>query len=105
MTNAFSSQTYTFAYLARQTGGANGRFFVGNGNKLYGFHGGWKNIFHLEGWVADPRGNSDGSPAKLSNSKWDIVIIRRTPDGKSTINVNGLTYIKNKYGGQNFDNL
>ena len=72
----YTSASYTFFFVSRQTGGANGRVFIGNGNVLYGYWGGYKNCAHLEGWVAGPSVGSD--------TNWDIYTFVRTSSGSGS---------------------
>ena len=61
---------YTLFFVSRQTGGLNGRVFIGNVNKLYGYWGGYKNCIHLDtGWNIAPSTGSD--------TNWDLYRIRR----------------------------
>ncbi len=60
---------YTLFFVSRQTGGMNGRVFIGNGNKLYGYWGERKNCMHTEEWNIWPSTPSD--------TNWDLYRIRR----------------------------
>jgi len=96
------AEEYTFAFVARQTGGGGGftnnRFFVGSGNRLLGYWAGRKGVVHLEGW----QGSGNG-PA--SNDEWDLMILRRDADDKCTISRNGKVLQKNVNGGRDFNHL
>lgn len=60
---------YTLFFVSRQTGGLNQRFFIGNGNKSYGYRGSYKNCMHTEAWNISPTTGSD--------TNWDLYRIRR----------------------------
>ena len=72
---AYTSASYTFFFVSRQTGGTNRRVFIGNGNKLYGYWGGNKNSLYTEGWIAN---------LNSSDTAWDIYTIVRTSSGSGT---------------------
>ena len=71
----YTSASYTFFFVSRQTGGTNRRVFIGNGNKLYGYWGGNKNSLYTEGWIAN---------LNSSDTAWDIYTIVRTSSGSGT---------------------
>jgi hypothetical protein len=81
--SSYTSTTYTFFFVSRQTGGANGRVFIGNGNVLYGYWGGYKNAVYLEGWVA--------GPSTASDTNWDIYTFVRTSSGSGSFLRYGVT--------------
>ena len=72
---AYTSASYTFFFVSRQTGGTNRRVFIGNGNKLYGYWGGNKNSLYTEGWIVN---------LNASDTAWDIYTIVRTSSGSGT---------------------
>jgi hypothetical protein len=76
-----TSSTFSFFFVSRQTGGANGRVFIGDGNTLYGYWGGYKRIFYFEGWV--------GSANIGSDSSWDLISIVRQSSGAVEVYWNG----------------
>jgi hypothetical protein len=92
------SPVYTFVFLARQLKQRNGRFFVGNENRLLGYHGGKKGVVHLNGWQGSDRG-------LVSNDEWDLMVLKRNTNGKSTISRNGTILQKDVNGGQGFNGL
>ena len=71
----YTSASYTFFFVSRQTGGTNRRVFIGNGNRLYGYWGGNKNSLYTEGWIAN---------LNASDTAWDIYTIVRTSSGSGT---------------------
>ena len=73
---AYTSASYTFFFVSRQTGGTNRRVFIGNGNKLYGYWSGYKNQLYTEGWLTPQSPGSD--------TAWDIYTIVRTSSGSGT---------------------
>lgn len=75
-TSGYTSASYTMFFVSRQTGGTNRRVFIGNGNVLYGYWGGYKNAVYLEGWVAGPSTGSD--------TNWDIYTFVRTSSGSGS---------------------
>jgi len=64
---SFSVTSWSFFFVSRQTGGTNRRVFIGDGNKLYGYWGGYKNQLYQEGW------NTPQSP--VSDTSWDLYSI------------------------------
>jgi hypothetical protein len=64
---SFSVSSWSFFFVSRQTGGVNRRVFIGDGNKLYGYWGGYKNQLYQEGW------NTPQSP--VSDTSWDLYSI------------------------------
>lgn len=64
---SFSVTSWSFFFVSRQTGGTNRRVFIGDGNKLYGYWGGYKNQLYQEGW------NTPQSP--VSDTSWDVYSI------------------------------
>ena len=72
----YTSASYTFFFVSRQTGGTNRRVFIGNGNRLYGYWGGYKNQLYTEGWLTPQSPTSD--------TAWDIYTIVRTSSGSGT---------------------
>jgi hypothetical protein len=70
----YTSASFTFFFVSRQTGGSNQRVFFGNGNTLYGYWGGAKNQLYMEGWLSPV-----GTPA--SDTNWDIYTITRNSSG------------------------
>ena len=92
----YTSSSYTFFFVSRQTGGANGRVFIGNGNRLYGYWGGNKNSLYTEGWIVN---------ANSSDTNWDIYTIVRTSSGSgffSRYGVNLATYSSSGAGMDGF---
>jgi hypothetical protein len=83
MKNNIRADKYTLIFVTRQVGKTNRRFLIGNGNKLFGYWGGRKNILHVEGWLYDP----GAPPYKPSDSEWDLMIFRRSAAGKTTFNL------------------
>ena len=73
LSSAYTTASYTFFFVSRQTGGTNARVFIGNGNRLYGYWGGYKNQLYTEGWLTPQSPGSD--------TAWDIYTIVRTSAG------------------------
>ena len=71
----YTTAAYTFFFVSRQTGGTNGRVFIGNGNRLYGYWAGNKNSLYTEGWIVN---------LNASDTAWDIYTIVRTSAGAGT---------------------
>ena len=76
LSSAYTTASYTFFFVSRQTGGTNARVFIGNGNRLYGYWGGYKNQLYTEGWLTPQSPGSD--------TAWDIYTIVRTSAGAGT---------------------
>lgn len=76
---------YTMFFVSRQTGGANARVFTGDGNKLYGYHGGQKKRVHIEEWLV---GEGDGKSAP-SDTNWDLIRIKRDSANNGSLYWNG----------------
>ena len=86
----YTSASFTFFFVSRQTGGTNGRVFFGNGNTLYGYWGGYKNQLYMEGWLGGPYGTG-------SDTNWDIYTITRNSSGAGVFSRFGTTIAS--YGG------
>jgi hypothetical protein len=99
LNGSLKSQAYTLASVVRHTGKSNGRIISGNNNRLLGHWGGRKGIVHLDGWAGT---HETFLPA---NDEWDLMIITRTPEGKTTIRRNGKIMQKDVSGGHKFDGL
>ena len=82
--NTFTSASYTIAFVARQTGGVNGRLFTGFGNKCYGYDDNKKHTVITQG-LAHAVGDDEPS-----NTEWDLMVIRRNSEGKTTLSRNGI---------------
>jgi hypothetical protein len=99
------NKTFTLAFVSRQTGGANGRVITNSddGNTLYGYWGGQKNIFHTDGvgWVYGP-GAPNSAP---SNTDWDIYIITRNYRGFASMMRNNKVIFAGKPAGNEFRGL
>jgi hypothetical protein len=91
------ADNYTFIFLARQTGGVNGRLLIGNGNRLFGYWNGGKDQLYVEGWVSTP-----GTPP--SNTSWDLYTIRRI-NGYTIMSRFGESVVNPSPSGANFDGL
>ena len=76
---------YTMFFVSRQTGGTNARVFGGNGNKLYGYHGGSKRRVHIETWLV---GEGDGKGV-ASDTNWDLIRMKRDSAGAGSLYWNG----------------
>jgi hypothetical protein len=76
---------YTMFFVSRQTGGANGRVFGGDGNKLYGYHGNMKRRVHIETWNV---GEGDGK-AVASDTNWDLIRMKRDSANAGSLHWNG----------------
>jgi hypothetical protein len=83
---SYTSASFTFFFVSRQTGGTNGRVFLGNGNTLYGYWGGHKNQLHMEYWQAGPY-------ASPSDTNWDIYTITRNSSGAGVFSRFGTTIV------------
>ena len=82
----YTSASFTFFFVSRQTGGTNQRVFFGNGNTLYGYWGGHKNQLYMEGWLAGPY-------ASPSDTNWDIYTITRNSSGAGVFSRFGTTIV------------
>ena len=80
----YTSASFTFFFVSRQTGGTNSRVFFGNGNTLYGYWGGAKSQLYMEGWLAPVQ-----TPA--SDTNWDIYTITRNSSGAGVFSRFGTT--------------
>jgi len=100
-----ANKTFTLAFVARQLGGANGRF-IGNGddgNTLYGYFGGQKNVYYSGsvGWTYGP-GSPNSSP---SDTNWDIYIITRNYRGFASMMRNNKVIFTGKPAGNEWNSL
>jgi hypothetical protein len=86
----YTSASFTFFFVSRQTGGSNGRVFFGNGNTLYGYWGGYKNQLYMEGWLGGPYGTG-------SDTNWDIYTTTRNSSGAGVFSRYGTAIAS--YGG------
>jgi hypothetical protein len=80
--NATNTPTYSFFFVSRQTGGTNGRVFVGDYNTLYGYWGGGKKNLYTEGWIEDQN-------QYPSDTSWDLITIIRRSSGAIKMFWNG----------------
>jgi hypothetical protein len=87
--------SFTLFTVAKQIGGANGRIFVGDGNRLYGYWNGYKTTLYMEGWV-------DGGPSsssKPSDTNWDLMVTSMdNTDLLASLSRNGSRLLENKPG-------
>jgi hypothetical protein len=105
LNRGLTANSYTLAFVARQTGNRNNRLIGGKGNKLLGYWGGKKNVLHLESWVSQHDRPSPGSEiAKPSDREWDLIVITRNVN-KTTYSRNGTVLFENRDGGTGFDGL
>ena len=77
-----NTTTFSFFFVSRQTGGTNGRVFIGDGNTLYGYWGGNKKQWYMEGWLSGPYGYA-------SDTAWDFISIVRQSSGACEMYWNG----------------
>lgn len=77
-----TASTFSFFFVSRQTGGTNGRVFIGDGNTLYGYWGGSKKQWYMEGWLSGPYGYT-------SDTAWDFISIVRQSSGACEMYWNG----------------
>ena len=98
MSNKVRATEYTLIFLTRQVGGQNGRFLIGNGNKLFGYWNGGKDQLHIENWISQA-----GKPN--SDNKWDLYAISKGSDNKVFMSRNGKTIINGIVDYNNFDGL
>ena len=77
-----TASTFSFYFVSRQTGGTNGRVFIGDGNTLYGYWGGNKKQWYMEGWLSGPFGYA-------SDTAWDVISIVRQSSGACEMYWNG----------------
>jgi hypothetical protein len=89
----YTSASFTFFFVSRQTGGTNGRVFFGNGNTLYAYWMGYKNQLYMEGWIAGPYGTG-------SDTNWDIYTITRNSSGAGVFSRFGTTIVSYGSSGQ-----
>ena len=82
----YTSASFTFFFVSRQTGGTNQRVFFGNGNTLYGYWGGAKSQLYMEGWLSPVQ-----TPA--SDTNWDIYTITRNSSGAGVFSRFGTTIV------------
>ena len=97
LSTGYTTNSYTMFFVSRQTGGANGRVFICNGNRLYGYWGGYKNELYTEGWLTGQTTSSD--------TAWDIYTIVRNSSGGgffSRYGVNISTYSSSGAGMDGF---
>ena len=89
----YTSASFTFFFVSRQTGGTNQRVFFGNGNTLYGYWGGAKSQLYMEGWLSPVQ-----TPA--SDTNWDIYTITRNSSGAGVFSRFGTTIVSYGSSGQ-----
>jgi hypothetical protein len=94
------SEEYTLIFLSRQIGKKNGRFIVGEQNRLFGYHDKLKNRLHVEGWIENVN-----IAMKPSDDKWDLYVIKRNKKGLCSFYRNGRRFFEKKKGTQFFRNL
>ena len=89
---------YTVLALARYTGGDNERVISSTGrNWLFGFHGGYEDRWHAEGWIyGDPAG-----PAQTATTNWRLyagTVGPATSNPPATFWRDGYVLTTNSYG-------
>jgi len=78
-----TSADYTIIMVCRQIGGTNQRLLQGiDNNALFGYWGGSKEVFYVNG-------ESKGATQK-SDSNWDVYVFRRSNDNKGFVSMRNL---------------
>jgi len=92
-----TSADYTIIMVCRQIGGTNQRLLQGiDNNALFGYWGGSKEVFYVNG-------ESKGAGQK-SDSNWDVYVFRRSSDNKGFVsmrNLGTILYCHTPSGGLN----
>lgn len=92
-----TSSTFSFYFVSRQTGGTNGRVFIGDGNTLYGYWNGYKKQLYMEGWIQYAGYGSD--------TAWDLISIVRQSSGAVEMYWNGTLLVSSGSSGAGYQEM